>query len=292
METAKTYLASWRSEKAEQHFREVEAQLWQETGTTPEHLTAQTRFGSTHVYHWPGSGTPLVLLHGMGDTSRRWVPHAKALQGRNIYSPDIMGEVGRSNQSVGFSSAADYGIWLDETLAALDVERAHIIGMSLGGYVALELATLNPERVESLVLFDPLGIVKLRLGRLMRWSAKTGLAMLAPERTRVSLAKRLGMPALENKADARLLRHAQFQHPIAMPPIEPLDDDQLRQVIAPVHLVAGGKSQAFDAEPMTARICELVPTAEIDVLPNAGHALALTDVDYCVDVIVRAIESD
>jgi len=280
---AKTYLATWRSTQAEERFREAEAHLWAGAAAAePDSIEVETRFGPTHAYRWPGSGTPLVFLHGMGDTSRRWIPYAESLPDRDVYALDVMGDVGRSEQLVGFTSGADYGPWLREALDGLGVEKPHLVGMSLGGYVALQLAAQFPDAAASLVLFDPVGIVELRMARFMRWGMGNGVAAMMPRRVRTALAERRGMPPLADKAEARQLIRAQLHHPPAMPPLKPLTDEQLRSITRPVQVITGANTQAFGVDAMVDKVRSVLADATVDVLPDAGHALALTHFPQCL----------
>ncbi|MEL6983429.1 MAG: alpha/beta fold hydrolase, partial [Actinomycetota bacterium] len=138
----KRYLATWRSAAAEQRYRDLDAELWQRdlTGPAPEVLDVATSFGTTRAYRWPGEGPPIVFLHGMGDTSIRWIPFAERLEGREVYAIDIMGDVGASSPTVGFTSAADYPDWLHQAITALAITNPVVVGYSLGGYVALSYA--------------------------------------------------------------------------------------------------------------------------------------------------------
>lgn len=88
-------------------------------------------------------------------------PYAKTLSSRDVYAVDIMGDAGRSEPAARITCAADMAAWLDETLEGLRIERAHLVGHSLGGFVALSSAAYLPDRVASLVLLDPLGIAPL-----------------------------------------------------------------------------------------------------------------------------------
>jgi len=167
----KTYKGAWKSDKAEQRFRVADAARWkQATCTPPEIIDVTTRFGQTRVHHWPGQGPDIVLLHGVGDTSFRWLPFAEALPEFNVCAIDIMGEPGGSTPDIGFETAADYGTWLSDTIDALGLAAPHIAGMSLGGYVALSHA-VQGGAAGSLTLFDPVGLLELRVGRFIRWGA-------------------------------------------------------------------------------------------------------------------------
>ena len=113
-------------------------------------------------------------------TSVSWLRYAERLTGRDIYAVDVMGDAGRSEPVAWMSCAVDFAVWLDETLAGLGVERAHLVGHSGGGFVALSTASHRPDRVSSLVLLDPVGIAPINMLRFMAWGFPVLLGSLAP----------------------------------------------------------------------------------------------------------------
>ncbi len=288
MAKRKTYLGQWSSERAEAKFRAKEVVLWQRAKRQPEAIDVSTRFGTTRAYRWVGEGTPIVFLHGMTDTSVRWIPYAEALDGHDVYAIDIMGDVGHSKPEVGFATADDYALWLGQTLESLDVTRPHLVGSSLGGYIAFSYAT-TPDSAASLVGFDPVGIVDLKLLKLAAWSIRCALAAFAPEPIRRRLARRLRQPLLADKAAMALLLQAQRGHPIKVPPCPEFTDEQLRSITAPVHVLAGADSKAFDAERLIARINQHTTAGEGRLLPEAGHAFSDSHFDDCIAVIRETI---
>ena len=104
-------------------------------------------------------GTPVVFLHGFGTSSFLWreIAPAVALDGHTAFAVDLMGH-GESDRPVdvdlGIAAQAEY---LDHALTALRVARAALVGIDLGGAVALRLAATRPERVARLVLVNSLG---------------------------------------------------------------------------------------------------------------------------------------
>ena len=298
MAKQKTYLGQWKSDRAEARFRAKEAVLWQRAERRPEAVDVATRFGSTRAYRWPGSGAPVVFLHGMTDTSVRWIPYAEALDGHDVYAIDIMGDVGQSTAEVGFSSAEDYATWLGETLDALDIVRPHIVGASLGGYIAFSYAIATksgtPEsgtagNVASLIGFEPVGIVDLKLVGLIGWSVRCAMASFAPASLRKRLARRLRQPLLADDAAMAVVLQAQRGHPIKVPPCPVFTDEQLRSITAPVHVLAGADSKAFVSEQLVDRINNILPRGEARLLPEAGHALTEGQFDDCVEAIRETI---
>lgn len=284
MATSKTYKGEWNSDRAEARFRAKELVLWERAKREPEAIDVATQFGSTRAYRWAGAGTPVVFIHGMTDTSVRWIPYAEALEGLDVYAIDIMGDVGHSKPDIGYSSADDYAIWLGETLNALGVSRPHLVGASLGGYIALSYA-MRPDSVASLVGFEPVGVVDLKLMKLMSWSVRCALAAYTPAAIRNRLASVLRQPLLTDQAAMELLLQAQRGHPIKLPPVSKFTDEQLESITAPVQVLAGADSKAFDVEQLIQRINTIAPRGRARLLPGAGHALTESHFDDCLSAI-------
>lgn len=285
----KRYKAKWRNGRVERAFREADAQRWKRAiSVPPEALDVATSFGATRVYRWPGEGGSVVLLHGVGDTSVRWVPIAESLVELNVFAVDIMGDVGQSVPADGFASAADYGIWLSEVIDGLGLTAPHVVGHSLGGYVALSHAVRGTS-AGSTVLLDPVGVVELKLRRFIVWGLKTAVAFYSPGPIRRRLAERIGQPLLNDKADAAVHLKGARGHPMQLPPLPVFDDEQLAAINHPVRLVAGAKSPAFDIPAMVRRITDHVTDCQTRVLPGAGHAFVMSHPDECLAEIRAAI---
>jgi pimeloyl-ACP methyl ester carboxylesterase len=179
---AKPRLGQWTNAEAERRFLELEGQLraeaWPEA---PEEIEVDTRFGRTLAYRWAGRGEPVVLLHGYGATSVMWGPVMKRLGDGAFVAFDTVGDAGRSVQTAPITKPQDLADWLVDALAALDLGRAHLVGASYGGWIALLTALHHTEHVASISLLEPLGLEKLNMVRFMSWGALCGLAAISPE---------------------------------------------------------------------------------------------------------------
>src|SRR4051794_38303290 len=190
-------LGRWRGTRGVRRCRDLEDALWADHPA--EAIDVPTRFGPTRAYHWPGCGVPLVLLHGGVCTSVVWQPFAAARGDRDVYALDLMGDVGRTEQRAPLRDADDLASWLDDALAGLDLDRVHLVGHSLGGMVALNTAIRRPERLASLVVFDPGGVVKIDLPAFLAWGLPVMLGSFLPPRMRRWIARRKRHPLAEDK---------------------------------------------------------------------------------------------
>jgi pimeloyl-ACP methyl ester carboxylesterase len=103
-----------------------------------------------------GTGDPVLMLHGLGGTKVSFMPTVAALAPSfRTIAVDLLG-FGDSDKPIGASyDAAFQARGIASLLDALEIERAHLIGHSMGGRVALELGFAHPRRTHGLVLMTP-----------------------------------------------------------------------------------------------------------------------------------------
>ena len=118
--------------------------------------TGYTRAAGIRTFYLEaGEGTPLILLHGLGATSASMLPAFWDLaKDHRVIAPDLPG-FGESGKPVRAYNASFFGRWLLDLLDVLDVGKAHLVGNSMGGRIAIEAALQAPERVDRLVLLAP-----------------------------------------------------------------------------------------------------------------------------------------
>jgi pimeloyl-ACP methyl ester carboxylesterase len=114
-----------------------------------------------------GCGGPLLLIHGLGSSGADWALQVRALEGRfHVIVPDLPG-CGHSGAPRDGSSIAEFAESLWALLDRLGIARPNIIGYSLGGAVALEMALQRPDSVPCLGLINSL--TSYRLDTLNKW---------------------------------------------------------------------------------------------------------------------------
>lgn len=109
------------------------------------------------AYRRRGDGEPLLYLHGAGLT-RRWLPLHDALAQRfDVIAAEHPG-FGDTPRPDWLSELTDVVLHYDDMLSTLALDRVHVVGHALGGWIAAELAAFYPRRVASLTLIAPAGL--------------------------------------------------------------------------------------------------------------------------------------
>lgn len=122
-----------------------------------ETIELSTRFGVTHILaSGPKDASPLVLLPGNFDCSLSWFHIIKSLSASHrVYALDTIGDVGRSKACQLPASREEYANWLADVLNGLSISCADLMGISYGGFLAVQFALKFKERAGRLMLLCP-----------------------------------------------------------------------------------------------------------------------------------------
>jgi pimeloyl-ACP methyl ester carboxylesterase len=119
-----------------------------------EHVTVRAAGLDLSTYAF-GQGPPVLLLHGLAATKVSYLPLLPALAERyRVIVPDLPGH-GESSKPRGRYTPIFFSKVIGALMDEMGVEKAAVIGNSMGGRIALEVADVYPERVTSLILLDP-----------------------------------------------------------------------------------------------------------------------------------------
>jgi pimeloyl-ACP methyl ester carboxylesterase len=239
-----------------------------------ESLDVPTRFGFTHVNAAGSKDKPaMVLLPGFGANSTMWFPNIAALSNQfRVYALDTPGQPGRSvpGQKLTDTNCSD---WITEVFDGLGLEKAHLVGVSLGGWLALNYAIHLPDRTDHVVMLDPAASFA-KMSTVWLWHSFIPF-MVHP--TRSGLIKYFrwmthGYRVNPSWGELMLLGilNTRPQPPIRATPFSEAD---LRRVKTPTLLLMGGRSVIYNPNHAYRRATRLMPRLEAEIIPGASHAL-------------------
>ena len=114
-------------------------------------------FGQKIQYVEAGTGPTVILLHGLGGSSQVWQFNIAALAEKyHVVVPDQIG-FGKSDKPLVNYRIRTYVDFLDQFCKQLKIERASLVGNSMGGWIATAFTAAFPDRVDKLVLVDAAG---------------------------------------------------------------------------------------------------------------------------------------
>jgi len=258
---------------------------------------------TTLAFDRSGAGMPLVLLHGLGSARQAWNPVLPALADQfDVIAIDLPG-FGESDPLP--VEVVPHPAVLAKSVARLlddlGITRPHVVGNSLGGWVALELAAIRP--VASLTLLSPAGLWRGRAPlynrvslRATRWFASHATGLLS-RLMRYRLARVLvlgqthGRPARTGAQYARMAVRAMGTCPgfeAAMRATEPRGYLAGPAIDAPVTVAFGSRDLLLRAA--SRRLDELPPGTRVETLPGCGHVPMADDPSAVVALISEAVE--
>jgi pimeloyl-ACP methyl ester carboxylesterase len=184
-----------------------------------------------------------------------------------VYGIDMPGDPNASIPRALMTPPESCAAWLDELLAQLSDRPAHLVGVSYGGWVAMNQAIRAPGRVASITLLDPAGLTKLD-ARFWWWLNINGLASLTPMPLRRRLGRWLDSPVMLER-ELMTVMWAGIRG-YRMEPKFPgiLTADELRAISVPALLITGARSALITPKQARDR-ASLMPRAEVAVVPGS-----------------------
>lgn len=264
---ADVYRSSSGQQAVERSYRE-HLQRWE---VPLRHRIVATCEGDTFVLDCgPTDAPPVVLLHGAGSNSAIWQTDALRWSATHrLYMVDLIGEPGLSAPSRPPLDSDAFTLWLDDVLDRLSVDAAGFVGVSLGGWLAMDYAIRRPDRVQRMALRAPGGIGRQRYGAVL---AALALMAFGERGTRCALRIALGPGRIPDPViDYMLLIQRNYYPRRDALPV--FSDDDLKAIVAPLFVVLGARDRMLNSRDTAARLTRLQPAAAVNLLAGAGHGL-------------------
>lgn len=244
--------------------------------------------GQRLYYEMQGDGEPLLCVHGLACDTLAWIPQLQAFSSE--YRTVIFDnrDVGQSSLSEGDYEIADMARDALALADELEIDTFHLVGISMGGAIAQEIALQAPDRVRTLTLavtFPAGSTYARRLGEV--WGRRV---------SQISHEQHVDELMLLNHSEAffehpdmvEFIRTAMVNNPHCQPPEAFARQiaacgrhdtrDRLGSLTMPTHVI-GGEHDILVPVWKSREIAELIPGAKLTVLPNAPHGLSLERAD-------------
>lgn len=236
-----------------------------------EKFHVNTRYGNTFIIACgEKESPPLILLHGSAMNSVMWMGDVREYaRHHRVYAVDIPGEPGKSDEKQLPFQGSDFAEWLDDVYKALSIEKASLVGMSLGAWLAIKFSVAYPEKVHKLVLLCPAGIGPQKVSFLINATIYRILGEKIVSRLFRKVNMDDGIPEVFLKYQKLVGESFNYRREI----IPLFSDSELRRLSMAVALYVGGKDVMLHSQKSAKRLGSLLPHAKINVLPEAGHAI-------------------
>jgi 3-oxoadipate enol-lactonase len=257
------------------------------------------RAGEYELYYVEeGDGFPVVLIHGLAGDHTAWMPQLPRLSSRYR-------TIAFDNRGAGRSTQKDEPVTTEElardTLALMDelaVERAHVVGRSMGGAVAQHIALLDPDRVQSLVLLasfarlDPLGMrVLANMREVLEWtgswqdharhSVQNFVSAAFFNERREQVAQIEALIGGESRLQACYVRqnHACLEHDTL---------DRLGEIRCPTLVLGGGRDPI--CSPTSTGWLGRIPGSETELFEDSSHFFLLEEPERFMQTLESWLE--
>jgi pimeloyl-ACP methyl ester carboxylesterase len=262
--------------------------------------------GSMHVERYGHGGAPILFVHGFGTCSFLWrnIGPTLAKANRTAFAVDLFG-YGESDRpfdaQFGIAAQSDY---LDRALTALRLSKATVVGIDLGGAIAMHLAYNRPDRVDRLMLVNPIAFddvpaedIKTMQRNTARFAFQIsrgvlGAAPLMRELLEKSVADAESMPdGLLARYLAPYVGQEGVNHLLAL--ARSVDDDdmldvELNQIDCPT-MIVWGDQDPFVSPKLGDRLADTIPGSRLVRLPGTGRLVPEEAAETLTNILLEFV---
>ena len=245
-------------------------------------------------YEVNGKGQPLLFIHGLGSSSQDWELQVNEFSKTyQVITFDLRGH-GRSDKPAGPYSLAMFAADTAGLLKSLDVKSAHVVGLSLGGGIAFQLAIDFPALVKTMVIVNsaPEMVVRTFKDRVRVWQRFAIVRLLGMRKMGEVLSKRL-FPKNEHETLRELFveswaKNDSRAYQAAMRAMVGWSvTDKLGSIKCPALIITA--DQDYTSVALKEEYTKLLPNAQLVVIPDAHHATPVEQPDLFNTVLMDFI---
>jgi 3-oxoadipate enol-lactonase len=250
--------------------------------------------GTEIAYEIHGQGEPLLMLHGAGVPHGQFQPQYDSLGAKfRLIVPDVRGH-GESAKSSAHYSMQQFADDMVALLDSLGIDKTLILGHSMGGTIAQQMAVDQPERVKALALAET--NYGIKSAPMLYWTVK----LMDPVSRMIGIKRLAGLSVKQFSANSPQLKpfmEAAFQQHIDDPDnfwnISQANNEfdgkgQLARIQCPTLILIAEKNRATHG--MAKYMAEHIPNAQLVTIPNAGHMLNWDNADAFNKTVIEFLE--
>ena len=257
--------------------------------------------GTKIYYEIHGSGTPLILIRGLGSNADHWYSQLPALASRfQVLIFDNRGIARTPDPGNGFS-VLDLARETVSLMDFLEFKRAHVFGLSMGGMITQELAINYPERIEGLVLActHAGGAKQIKPSKEVKEIFEE-MVYLASDESKVKAAPTLFAPKTlaERPEVAQEYAKVSLKYPAGpgiltkqWAAVNAHDTSQRLSQIKAFTLILTGDNDVLIPPGNSEILAQGIPNAKLVVVPGGGHQILVERPEACNRAILEFLES-
>jgi pimeloyl-ACP methyl ester carboxylesterase len=223
-----------------------------------------------------GNGKPVIFLHGAGAGAVTWYPSINTISKNfQVVAPDIVG-YGESDKPNAPYDRPYFSNWLKDFMKELKISKAHIVGLSQGGAIALQFAIENTEIVDKLILVNAAGLgAKVSFWPLIGtiWMNSFPSSMANSFNSRFLLHKPINRDPNHIGYSIAVLKYKGGKNAFQQgrgTAVSKISEELLKQIKNETLIIWGKEDKLFPVEYGEAA-AKIMPNAKLHLIEDAGH---------------------
>lgn len=268
--------SQFKSEEIHQRFLKFYAEAMKKLPVPMEILDIKTTYGTVRVYQFGNrGGIPILLFPGRAASTPMWETNLSGLlKTHDVYAMDLLGEPGLSTQTSPIKNNHQQADWVEEVITELEVEQVHLLGVSFGGWSAVNYAVHYQKYIASIILLDPALVFAPFSLKIILFSLISTLPFIPESWRKKSFSWISGGAEVDPENSTSLLISIGLKDfAIKTPAPKQFTVEELNGIRPPILVIFAGKSIVHDSVKALAFAKSLSSKVEAEIWPKASHAI-------------------